>query len=281
MHIKTAVIVLLTAVPLMAANQVHELAPNASKWSGQMRPGGSLQVRGGLSDIDVVASDGDAIGVEVKRGADGSVIPRIIVVETDNGVAVCGDWTTRAGEQSRCGSDKGMYASSRMKNYARADFQISVPVGTSVDAQTNTGNIRIAPLKASVSAKTYEGNVGATADGPKFYGDNLRGNVEVGITPEMMKQKVEADTLTGTVRIVLPETRLIHYEIYTRGAPLFTAYPLAGGPQKAQRGETKEERMYREITKNDYNGSLGPNGKVWLSLEVHVGSDGRVEIDKP
>src|SRR2546421_11868154 len=114
MHIKTAVIVFLIALPLMAANQVHELAANDSKWSGQMRPGGSLQVRGGLGDIDVVASDHDAIVVEVKRGAEGSVIPRIIVVEMDNGVAVCGDWTTAAGQQSRCGSEKGMLASSRL-----------------------------------------------------------------------------------------------------------------------------------------------------------------------
>ena len=276
-----AVMIALTAVPLIGATQLHEFAPDEAKWSGPMQAGGSLQVRGGLGDIEVAASEGNEIVVEVKRGNEGSVVPRVLVVDTGKGIAVCADWTTKAGEASKCGSG-GTLASSRAKGYARADLRVSVPSGTSVDAQTNSGNVRVAPLKASVSAKTYDGDVHVMADGPKANAENLTGTVTVDVTPETLSQKVKASTLKGKVHIGLPETRLVSYQIYGSGGPLFSAYPLEGGPQPRKKGETKQERMYRQITKNDYSGFLGPNGKVWLKLEIYATTtDAIVEIDTP
>jgi len=159
---------------------------------------------------------------------------------------------------------------------------VSVPSGTSVDAKTNNGNISIAPLKASVRAETYDGDVHAMADGPKFDAENLRGTITVDVTPETLSQKVKASTLKGKVHIGLPPSRLVSYQIYGSGGPLFSAYPLEGGPQPGKKGETKQERMYRQITKNDYSGFLGPNGKVWLKLEIYATTaDAIVEIDTP
>ena len=275
-----AVIVLFAAVPLAAgAPQMHELPADQSTWTGSLRPGATLQIRGGLGDIEVVASEGDSFTVDVKRGSEGKVAPRIVIAETEKGATICADWTTSTAVPSRCGSVRGVLAASSPRNYVRADLRIAVPRGTAVDAQSTVGNIRIAPLGASVRAETYEGEVSGTADGPKFKGENLRGNIEIRITPETLAQHVEASSIRGTIRIVLPESRLVKYDIWPNGSPVLSAYPLGVELKKPREGQESARPMALQKPQSSYSGFLGPNGKVWLKLEVHMtAGDGRIEI---
>jgi hypothetical protein len=266
MHTRAATIAL--AASLLFASfahaQLQEIATGETKWSGHLTPGASVQIKGGLGNIDVVKSDGDTFSVEVKQGTEGAVVPRVAVLQTEKGAVVCADWTTPAGQPSQCKEGRGMLASDSLKNYRRADLRVLVPAGTNVDVRANEGNIIVEPLQSSVNAQTYVGGVSITADGPKVSAGNQRGGtVEVVMTPEPMKSKVTVDTIAGRIRLVIPGSRLVHYELYTHGAKVRSFYTLQRDGQ-------------------NYNGSIGPDKeKRWTGLEVYVtdASTGTLEID--
>ena len=266
MHTRTATIAFLASLLFasFAHAQLEEIASGETKWSGHLAPGASVQIKGGLGNVDVVKSDGDTFSVEVTRGTEGTVVPRVAVLQTEKGAVVCADWTTPAGQPSQCREGKGMLASNSLKNYRRADLRILVPAGTNVDVRANEGNIIVEPLQSSVSAETYTGGVSITADGPKSYAGNQRGGtVEIVMSPESMKSKVKADTIAGRVRLVIPRSRLVHYELYTHGANVRSFYTLKRDGQ-------------------NYNGFLGPDKeKRWTSLEVYItdASTGTLVID--
>lgn len=267
MHTRTITIAF-SALLLVASSahaQLQEIASGETKWSGHLTPGTSVQIKGGLGNIDVVKSDGDTFSVEVKQGTEGTVVPRVAVLQTEKGAVVCADWTTPAGQPSQCKEGRGMLASDSLKNYRRADLRVLVPAGTNIDVRANEGNIIVEPLQSSVTAQTYIGGVSITADGPKTSASNQRGGtVEVVMTPEPMKSKVNVDTIAGRIRVVIPRSRPVHYEVYTRGAKVRSFYTLRRDGQ-------------------NYNGSIGPDDKErrWTGLEVYVtdGSTGTIEID--
>lgn len=253
-----------------AANaQVHELAPADSSWKSHLAPGAKLEVKGGLGNVTVVASDGDAFEVAATHGTSGTKQARIVVVESPGGAVVCADWRTAAGSPSPCGASRGMLSDSTPRDYVSADLRIAVPHGTSVDAQVAKGNITIEPLGASIRTKTYEGDISATADGDDFAADNHYGVVEVRIGTQTRKQHIELSTIGGRARAIIPESRLVHYDIYSHGAPLYSAYPIAP-PERARRDDPREIKMLRRIMRNDYTGTIGPNGRIYANLEIYA-----------
>ena len=268
MHKRTATIALAASLLFasFAWSQLLELGSGENTWIGTLPSGSSIQIKGGLGDIDVVKSQGDAVAVEVKRGTEGSVVPRIGVLQTEKGAVICADWTTPAGQPSQCKEGKGMLASNSLKNYQRVDLRVSVPAGTTVDARANEGTIRVDALNASVNAETYTGGVRVTADGPRVYAGNQRGGtVFIALVPEEMKQKIKADTIAGKVHVVIPPTRLVQYEIYPHGAKVQSEYDL------------KRDGA-------NFSGSMGPGrSRMWSSLEVYAMDENfaAIEIVKP
>jgi hypothetical protein len=282
MKIRIGCLTALLAVRLVAASgsELHEIVPGESRWSGHLRPGVALHVKGGLGDIDIVASDSDTIAVDVKRSNGEGVQPRVFAGEGEQVAIVCADWVTPQGEPTRCAS-KGGLLTGTLKKDARVDLRIAVPRGTSVEAQSDHGSIHIEPLKASVSAKTYYGDLRATADGPRFNAETLQGKTEISVSAEPLEQQIHA-SVGGDIRIVLPETRRVDYKIYSGGNPLRSVYDLEGGPRKKPQHENRADRAYRELTRDRYSGILNDNDGPWLHLEVFVhGHGSTIEIAAP
>jgi hypothetical protein len=279
---RTAIVTLITAASMTLYAQTpgtHELGPSETRWSSRLSPGATIEIRSGLGDIEVVKSEGDQLVVEVSRGTEGSVNPRVVVAETAKGAVVCADWTTGAGSPSPCTGSNRLFASNSLKNYRSVDLRIAVPEGTSVRAQTSEGDINVAPLKAAVVAKTYVGSVHATADGPKCKADNLRGGIlDIAVTAEPIRQTVEISMISGEVRVALPPSRAVHYAIYPHGARVASAYPLDPQVRPERNGEMY---VYREGVPN-LSGNLGPSKeKITGTVEIFANEGADIEIAAP
>lgn len=200
-------------------------------------------------------------------------MPRVVIVETAKGAAVCADWTTAAAVPSPCATTKRMLASNSLKDYASVDLRISVPDGTDVDVRASEGDIVVGPLNASVAAETYTGDVRVIANGAKIKAENHRGTVEVQMSPEPLRQKIHASSIQGNVRVVVPPARTVHYELYTRGGRVRSVYPLRG--ETARRGP-----FYEYNQTDDFIGNFGPRKEKILSrLEVFTTADvAQIEI---
>lgn len=274
-----------SAISLVAAcqavAQTHEFAATETSWS-LPATGRGVQVLGGLGDVSVVKAPDDKITVDVTRGADGSIVPRIVVVESAKEVTVCADWTTAAGAPSACGSGNRPLATNSMKNYARADLRIAVPSGTDVRAFVSKGNITSEPVGASLRLKSYDGNISGTADGAVFTADNLHGAIEMRVGDQMQKQKLEAHTLDGTIHMIIPPERLLHYTLYASGAVMRSQYEVEDEQDYAAKGAATH--LYR-LSKNDITGNIGPPKLrgPWATLEVYVTNKdvGKIEFTKP
>lgn len=272
-----ALLLLITPAVISAQVTQRELPPDETTWRTTMRPGASLQIIGGLGDITVVKSEGDEILLEITRGNEGAVVPRVVVAEHEKGVSICGDWSTRAGIPSPCARTPKMLIKSGMKDYASLDMRVAVPDGVNVAIRSSTGDITVGPLTTSVTAETYRGDIRVSSTGPKVRAESQDGSVALELVPELIKQSISISTIRGNVRVVIPESRLVKLDLYPRGARVRSAYDLDNGGVK--RGDAFEYKGLRT-----FSATLGPpKERTWTSLEIFALDDinSSIEIAKP
>jgi hypothetical protein len=262
---------------LLAQTVPYELGPEESKWRGPLAAGGVVKIQGGLGDITIVESDRNEVELEISRGSEGSVKPRVVIANNAKGLVVCGDWVTAAGTASPCATTKRMLTNRSLKDYASLDLRLSVPRGVEVDAHAWTGDVTAGPMTSSVVAKTYTGNVQVASTGRKVTAENQEGQILLTLSPEPVKQTISISTIRGRVRVVVPETRAVDLDVYARGVAVRSAYNLGGGG--ARKGDFFEYAGIEKLEK-----FLGPSGeKIWTALEIYALDDifAGIEIAKP
>jgi hypothetical protein len=270
---------LLAVFPVVAFAEapVKELAADETTWRSRMQPGSTIEIKGGLGDVTVTRSENDEVLLEIVRGNEGTVAPRVVVAEDAKRVKICGDWTTKPGTPSPCSKTKKKLADGSLKNYSSVDLRIAVPDGVNVDVQTSKGDITVGPLNTAVNADTHIGNVRISSTGARIKADNTEGEITLDLVPDLIKQSVHLSTTRGRIRLGIPESRLVKLDLYPRGALVRSHYDLGNGG--AWRGDTFEYAGLRT-----FNATLGPpKEKTWTTLEIYALDDiySEIEIVKP
>jgi hypothetical protein len=127
------------------------------RWTGLVRPGGTLELRGLNGPVRIEASENDQIDVLARRRGSRTDFhtTEVKIVEHERGVTIC------AVCQGRDPAHPGRPDCGLARNVAnvRVDFVARVPPGVRVVASTVNEDVEVIGLSANIEAGTTNGHV--------------------------------------------------------------------------------------------------------------------------
>jgi hypothetical protein len=176
---------------------VFALAALPFHYEGSLRPGQTLTVR----DIDgsVRVHEGDRLRIDATKRAQHSD-PAAVVIHVEphpDGLTVCVRYPPEA--QGSCDNGRGRHVSG--DDDTVVDFDVTIPRGVQLDAQTVQGSID-AQTAGVVSAGTVSGRV--TVDAPEIReAKSVNGSLDLRLRGSG-NAPLTARTVNGSIRVDLP-----------------------------------------------------------------------------
>ncbi len=188
------------ATPLSAQSGDH------FHWTGTLRSGQTLEIKGVNGDVSAVPSDGDEVVVDaVKHGrrSDPASV-HIEVVPGEDGTTICAVYPTprNADRENTCAPGRGGHMSTH-NNDVSVDFTVHVPAGVRFRGRTVNGGISAKNLKADVDIATVNGNAEATTSG-NARAQTVNGSVDVRMGRGDWTGDAEFSTVNGGITLELP-----------------------------------------------------------------------------
>jgi hypothetical protein len=129
---------------------------NTWSWKKVIPAGRAIEVRGVIGDITATPAEGNEVQVTARKRArtgDSDAVS-FEVIEHDDGVSICVMYE----RQNTCNPGLSGNSSSH-NNDTRVDFEVRVPRGVRLTAQTVIGDVRASKMAADVEASSVTGNV--------------------------------------------------------------------------------------------------------------------------
>lgn len=199
--------VLLMCVATTARGQGKDFS-----WRGTLAAGKTIEVRGVLGDIDVVAATGTTVEVtavkRARRSNEEDV--KVEIVESTSGITICAMYPTprRAREENHCGAGDD-YEMSTNDNDVEVHFTVKVPRGVRLNAHTVNGDVHAEGLTADAEIGTVNGLIDATIGRADWTGTLEFRTVNGKITltaPASLSAEVDAQSVNGGVDSDFPIT---------------------------------------------------------------------------
>src|SRR5688500_5519769 len=234
------------------------------RWSGQLAPGKTVEVRGLNGDVLARPSSGRTVEVvAVKRGDEDD--PRgvdIEVIEGADGIEVCAVYPGKRGSRnSTCDNgddDHGDWDD----NDVVIDFTISVPSGVAFDGATVNGGIDVSGLSSDVSVSTVNGEIAVASTGT-VEAKTVNGSIDASTGAASWSGTLDFQTVNGSIHLTLPAGAAAAVSAQTLNGDFSSDFPLT-----VEAGEWGPKRV---------SGSIGSGGGR-LNLET---VNGEIEIRKP
>lgn len=196
-----AAFVLLAAV--FAAPEAGAKAGDHEKfhWSGALRAGQTLEVHGVNGSITAVPTTGSDVVVDAekygKRSDPDEV--QIQVIEEKDLVVVCAVYP---GAGNAC-EGHGHFHSHTRNNDVVVDFELRVPAGVRLIANTVNGEIEATGLRGPVQARTVNGNCTIETDGAGEAA-SVNGSVLATIGRPAAADRLEFSSVNGSITLRAP-----------------------------------------------------------------------------
>ena len=136
MFLYSALCLLLAAPALAEREDFH--------WTGKLKPGQTLEVRGFRGHIEAVQTDGEAVVDAVKSGTDPLSWVKIKTDERGSGTSIIAEYPRRKDSDDV---------------HIRVDYKVKVPRGVKLIARTEIGNVVVEHLDAPVEAYSAIGDL--------------------------------------------------------------------------------------------------------------------------
>jgi DUF4097 and DUF4098 domain-containing protein YvlB len=198
------------------------------QWKGRLDAGQTIEIKGVNGNITSTPSSSGDVEVTASKSARHSnpAEVRIEVVRGGDGVTICAVYpNARDREANRCAPGDGGHMSTN-NNDTQVHFDVRLPAGVNLIANTVNGEIKAESLQGDVNAHTVNGSVRVSTagsaeaatvngsvtasmgrfdlrDGATF--QTVNGDVTVNLPPGV-DASVRADTLNGSVRSEFPIT---------------------------------------------------------------------------
>jgi putative adhesin len=195
---------MLSAASTMVALSAPAQAPDF-QWSGALRPGEAIEVRGVNGGIRAVASDEEVVRVEATRYGRRSdpTSVRIDVVEHGGGVTICAVYPDPPAFRPMNSCRPGGGGVNVQRNDVRVDFLIRVPAGIRLNANTVNGDIRADGLRSDVEAATVNGRLEIDTSGFVSSAATVNGDIDLAL-PADLNAAFQATTVNGRVESDFP-----------------------------------------------------------------------------
>ena len=227
-------------------------------WSGRVRAGETVEVKGINGDIVVELSSGSEVSVDVrKRGkkSDPEDV-RIEVIEHEDGVTICARYPRPDGTLNDCEPGDGGEGSKIKNNDVRVDFRVRIPAGAHFVGRTVNGGIEADGLKGDVNAETVNGSVTISTSG-QAAATTVNGSITARMGEADWDGDLEFTTVNGAIRLELPEDLDADVSASTVNGNITTDFPLTVSGKFSSRKITgKIGRGGRDLSLTTVNGSI-------------------------
>lgn len=225
------------------------------RWSGNMRAGMTLEIKGISGGVMAEGvSGGQAEVLAVKQGKDDDPADvRIEVVEHDGGVTICALYPAKSGkEPNECAPGKEGHLGGGDSDVS-VQFTVKVPRGVDFAAQTVNGGIEAKAIDGDVQATTVNGGVTIAAAGSAS-ARTVNGSVTAALG--RAEGPLSFQTVNGSITVEIPDGTGAEVKAQTVRGKIDTDFPIT---VKGQYGMSSAK------------GSIGGGGAS-LSLQTVNGS---------
>lgn len=170
-------------------------------WSGTVAPGRTLAVygvNGGISAVPAQGGQVEVVAEKTGRREDPSEV-KIEVTPTSDGVTICAVYP---GMGSAC-DGHGWHSHGNRDNDVRVEFQLRVPPGVKLVAETVNGDVGVHGLSGTVRARTVNG--GCTLETSRSgEASTVNGSVTATLGEVPADESLRFATVNGSITLNLP-----------------------------------------------------------------------------
>jgi Putative adhesin len=254
----TALSLLATAIPAPLLAQDDDDRPTRReefKWSGQIAPGQTVEVKGVNGPIHAEPSTSGQVEVyAIKSGRRSD--PRgvtIKVVPHAEGVTICSVYPNVEDEPNECLPGRRGRMNTR-NNDVKVEFTVRVPSGANLAARTVNGGIDARDLDGRVEVSTVNGSVDFSTQGTGV-AKTVNGSINGKLGRADWTDTLELETVNGSITLALPAGTDADVDARTVNGRINSSLPLT----------------LQEMTRRSLKGTLGSGGRG-LSLGTVNGS---------
>lgn len=248
-------LMVITAVTAIAATPAA--AQERWSWNGDIAAGRTLEIKGINGGIRAVAADGnEAVVRVVKNGRrnDPSEV-RMVVLEHANGVTICAVYPHRSGsDPNECVAGSGG-RNSVHNNDVTVEWEVQVPRGVNLTANTVNGGIEATGLSGYTVARTVNGTVELATSGTAE-ALTVNGNIDATLGRANWDGELKFQAVNGSITVTFTGDLNAEVNATTVTGDIETDYPL----------QVQGRFMNRRI-----RGTVGSGGRT-LSLATVNGS---------
>jgi len=204
------------------------------EWNGSIQQGKAVEIRGVTGDIHALPSDTGKVEVAAWIERDGTT-ERVDIraLQSTSGMTFC---AVRQGS-TECATDIPSSPG------VRVDFEVRVPPGVRLNAQTVNGEIEARSLASDISAATVNGAVTVSTSGT-VQARTVNGSIDASLLGPLRSKAPKFSAVNGRISVELPTdvTSVVHAE--THNGRVVAHLP-------AFRGTATEQKL---------EGQIGPGG---------------------
>jgi len=222
-----ALIWLMAGLPARAQGEKRTVfAPDDFHWQGSLKPGQTLEVINTNGEIDASRASGDSARAEGRRsGSDDELF--IEVVEYADDVTICAVYA-KDKAPGRC--HRGGVSSSESGSWwhgrrAKINFDVQVPRGVRLNAETTNGRVHCVNLDSVVEAATTNGDVEVSTS-EWASAKTTNGGVRVSMGNAKWNGELELMTTNGSVDVTLPASAEFQVHAATTNGRISSDFPI-------------------------------------------------------
>ena len=244
------------------------------RWSGQIAPGKSIEIKGVNGDVRAELASGNQVEVVAHKHARQSdpASVTVAVVEHDGHVTICavypsGSRSRQVGSRpqdddgpNECRPGDGGRMNVR-NNDTSVDFAVRVPAGVAFVARNVNGGIVATSLRSDIEAYTVNGRVTVSTTGVAS-AESVNGSIEATLGAARWNEPLDYRTVNGSITLNLPAGVAADVRAETMNGGITSDFPITIQTSR---------RRGRRIT-----GSIGSGGR-----ELHASTvNGSVRFRK-
>lgn len=223
------------------------------EWNAKLTKGQRVEIHGVNGDIEAVPSSGKEVEIVAHKRwkkSDPTEV-RIEVVEDEHGVTVCAVYP---GEGNTC--EPGSAHSHTRNNDVVVDFEVRLPRGIGLVAETVNGGIDAGGLDGPVDARTVNGSIRATSH-QTVTATTVNGSVSAEVGSSSWDDELKFSTVNGSITLLLPESLDADLDASTMNGDITTDFPLM---------------VSGKVNRRHISGRIGEGGGGALALSTINGS---------
>jgi Toastrack DUF4097 len=171
-------------------------------WSGSLREGQMIEIKGVNGNVVARPSQGDRVEVSATKTSKRSDLSSVTVqvLQHGDGITVCAMYRSAENE---CAPGDGGRVGSR-NNDVQVNFEIGVPKGVRFAGRTVNGSVKATDLEGDVIAHTVNGSITVSTTGTAE-ANTVNGSIDASVGQHALLRPLDFQTVNGRITLRLPE----------------------------------------------------------------------------